>query len=33
MTPVASRDIEVRLAGAKAVHRVRFDGQPVQVRL
>jgi alpha-glucosidase (family GH31 glycosyl hydrolase) len=33
MTPLPSRDIDVRLAGSKAVHRVRFDGQPVQLRL
>jgi hypothetical protein len=33
MTPTASRDIEVRLAGSKAVRRIRFDGQPLQVRL
>ena len=33
MVPAASRDIEVRLAGSKAVRRIRFDGQPVQVRL
>jgi hypothetical protein len=33
MTPVPSRDIEVRLVGSKAAHRVRFDGKPVQVRL
>jgi alpha-glucosidase (family GH31 glycosyl hydrolase) len=33
MVPAAALDIEVRLAGTKAVRRIRFDGEPVQVKL
>jgi hypothetical protein len=33
MVPASARDIDVRLAGSKSVHHVRFDGNPVQLRL